>query len=162
MSLSPGYVLREKFKQLAVNDQDFFLELKWKAVPKGRPRVGRHSVYTPKRTREFEAKVKAAAKTVDRAPYTCPVKVEVYVCEPIPQTYKGFKRAAALEGLINPPVGDLDNKVKAITDALNGKAYLDDKQIVDIRATKRFSPSASIVVIVSRAGLSLGEVQECQ
>lgn len=159
MSLSPGYMLSQKWHELNQKDTDFYMELQWKAVPKGRPRVGKNSVYTPKRTRDFEKKVRDAAKTVKRGPFTCPVKVFVTISEPIPKSYTGMKRAAAKAELINPPVGDLDNKVKAITDALNGIAYMDDRQIVHIDAKKFFGVKPMIVVTVSRAGLSLGEVE---
>lgn len=36
--------------------------------------------------------------------------------------------------------GDLDNRLKAIGDALNGIAYLDDKQIVEIHAYRHDDP----------------------
>lgn len=32
------------------------------------------------------------------------------------------------------PVGDIDNKIKLISDSLNGIAYDDDKRVVDVRA----------------------------
>lgn len=41
-----------------------------------------------------------------------------------------------LEPAVGGLQGDLDNYVKAATDALNGVAYLDDKQVVKITAVK--------------------------
>lgn len=130
------------------------------AVSKERPRKGRSGhMYTPKRTQKFERLIADIAKTLNRQPYTCPVKVVVEVWEPIPVSYKGAKLMAARLGLISPPRGDLDNKVKAITDGLNGVAYVDDKQINCIRADRGYGASHKIHVVVSRNGLSNGEVE---
>lgn len=155
----PSWLLSKLWEELRAEDGDFYLELLWKAIPKGRPRVGKHSVYTPKRTREFEKRIREAASTVKRAPFTCPVHVDVTIWEVIPKSYVGVKRLSADLKLITPPVGDLDNKVKAITDALNGIAYLDDKQIASISASKQFAKENKITVIISRAGLSLTEAE---
>lgn len=146
---------------LLAEDRPFRLSLKRKAVSKERPRTGRGGhVYTPKRTREFEQYVADAARTLLRSPYTCQVYVDIEIVEPIPKSYKGAQREAAEQWLINPPVGDLDNKVKAITDGLNGIAYLDDRQINQLTATRRYGDEHSIEVTVQRSGLSRLEVEQ--
>jgi crossover junction endodeoxyribonuclease RusA len=38
---------------------------------------------------------------------------------------------------VNAPIGDLDNIVKPIQDALKGIAYVDDRQVVDLVASMR-------------------------
>lgn len=38
---------------------------------------------------------------------------------------------------VNDPIGDLDNIVKPIQDALKGIAYADDRQVVDLVASMR-------------------------
>ena len=53
-------------------------------VPKGRPRFSLGHVYTPQRTREFEAKVRGAAKAAMRGrPATdMPVVVVIFIARP--------------------------------------------------------------------------------
>ena len=132
-----------------------------KAVSKERPRAARAGHhYTPQRTRKFEKLVADWAGTVQRPPFTCPVEVLVVIHEPIPKSYKGKRRLAAELNLIAPPVGDLDNKLKAITDALNGVAYIDDRQIKKIDAERRYGERHLITVIINRAGLSNQELAE--
>ena len=87
-------------------------------VPKERPRVVNGHAYTPSRTRVYEKAVRILAGAQWREPLAGPVEVEVCVWMP------DYRRR------------DLDNCVKAITDALNGIAYADDSQIVRLVATK--------------------------
>ncbi|MDO7787891.1 RusA family crossover junction endodeoxyribonuclease [Desulforamulus aquiferis] len=85
-------------------------------VPKQRPRMGKGGiVYTPKNCREYEGKVAKTAHTIFRRPYAGPVALEVNLF------------------LASRP-GDLDNYVKSISDGLNGIAYLDDRQVVELKA----------------------------
>lgn len=137
----------------------FRLLLDRKAISKERPRMGKNSVYTPPTTRAFEKYIKEAARTIMKPPATFPVSVTIKITDPIPKSYKGTKRLAAELGLITPPVGDLDNKVKAITDALNGVAYLDDKQICKHDDSRTYGDSYSIEVVIRRAGLSAYEIE---
>lgn len=41
--------------------------------------------------------------------------------------------------------GDLDNHVKAVLDALNGVAFVDDSQVVEVHATKNFGEPKIII-----------------
>lgn len=129
-----------------------------KVVPKERPRTGKGGhVYTPTRTRKCED---AIAKLVPATwrPLLCPVKVTVKILELPP------KWAASLpEHLINdmaPKKGDLDNKVKTITDALNGLAYKDDDQIRHIDAKRSYGNRNECVVTIERWGLSDHEARQ--
>lgn len=148
---------------LGLRDRDNGVELKLrlKAVSKERPRKGRSGhMYTPKKTRDFEKKVAEMASTLSAPPYTCPVTVEIVVTEPIPKSYKGVKRLAAKHNLITPPRGDLDNKVKAVTDGLNGIVYIDDVQINTMKLSKCYGEEHSIYIKVYRSGLSANELEK--
>jgi len=81
-------------------------------VPKGRPRFYGGRAVTPKRTREFEARVREwfAASFPRHRPWTGDVALGV--------TAYGAHHAA-----------DADNILKAVSDALNGVAYRDDVQV---------------------------------
>lgn len=43
---------------------------------------------------------------------------------------------------------DLDNVAKIVCDALNGVAYKDDAQIVDLKVHKYFSETPEVVVVI--------------
>ena len=57
------------------------------------------------------------------------------------------RMAAGLEVPAKKP--DIDNLLKAVLDALNGKAYHDDNQIVEISAKKLYSNEPRTVVFIS-------------
>ena len=62
-----------------------------------------------------------------------------------------MKKGAALYPTIKP---DISNVQKAIEDALNGLAYVDDKQIVWVEASKGYSERPCVnVVLEAIAGL---------
>ncbi|MBA2708309.1 MAG: RusA family crossover junction endodeoxyribonuclease [Gemmatimonadaceae bacterium] len=103
------------------------------ARAKGRPRFGGGRAYTPAGTRSWEEFVGwtwVAAHGNTRL--TGPIAIEL-----------DFNQVRA----------DLDNLVKAILDAMNGIAYVDDSQVVDIVARKRWpgtkvrDPETRIVLI---------------
>ncbi len=154
MSYKLAYTAKRK------SDEPITLRMLWKAQSKERPRAAKGGhFYTPPKTVKFERMVRDAAKFVDAKPYTCPVSVDVVITEPVPKSFPKWKREAAELGLLCPPVGDLDNKIKAITDALNGLAYIDDKQISHMSGVKQYGDEHYIFVRIARSGLSLAEVE---
>lgn len=129
------------------------------SVPKGRPRFsGKGHTYTPEATREFEGVIRALAQSKKWKAYSCPVTVTIVIQVATPTSYDPVKTVMAMLGLITPPRGDLDNRVKAITDALNGIAYYDDVQITRTISEKVFGSTNLISVEISRAGLSDMEI----
>ena len=115
---------------------------------KGRPRFSRKSgaAFTPKETRNHEAYVKMlAAKAMEEAvlgPFDGPVKVVINVMCEVPASWPKKKKALAAANILKPTNGDLDNIVKAITDAMNSVVYKDDRQIYRIEATRMFADKA--------------------
>ncbi len=106
------------------------LVVKWTVlgdpVPKGRPRVFRRGNFvqavTPQRTRDYEARIHASARseTMQGLPLEGPVWAELHF-------YTATRRRA-----------DLDNLVKSTLDGMNGVAFLDDHQVSQIFATRRY------------------------
>lgn len=85
-------------------------------ISKARPRTfvnrrGRTLTYTPPKTREFETLVAWEARRAKVRPTNAPVAM----------TLRFFRCR-----------GDADNLTKSILDALNGIAYDDDRQVVEL------------------------------
>ena len=114
-----------------------------KPIGKARPRVTTHGAYTPGRTKAAEDTIAkywmqfgGAACFVGEPPLK--MLVEAFFVRP-----KGTKR-------IFPTVKpDADNILKLVEDALNGLAYLDDKQLVDVRCTKRYANMECLKITVT-------------
>ncbi len=98
-------------------------------IPKERPRVVGRRAYTPKRTRDAEAWVRLHARALP-----C-------VEGPIRLGLAFFRKDAV-------PC-DIDNLAKLVQDALNGAAWVDDRQILVLSASKdidRQNPRTEITV----------------
>lgn len=128
-------------------------EVLGKAVGKQRARIVRRGNFTvgvtPEKTVRYESLVRDEAfkKWGDKAPLQDALDMRVLIGCPIPVSYSGKKRAAALAGQIHPTVKpDMSNIVKAIEDALNAVVYRDDSQIVSQRLVKKFAETPSVRV----------------
>ncbi len=125
-------------------------------VAKGRPRFARMGrgirTYTPARTEAYEAAVRIAARSAMGAtpPLAGPLHVSVEAVMPIPVSWSKKKREAAADGGGVPHVKrpDVDNLVKAVLDGLNGIAFMDDAQIVQLKAFKRYGDTPRVIVVV--------------
>ena len=109
-------------------------------VPKGRPRAGRHGVYTPKRTADFEALVKW--HLTDQGATMCdpaaPLAVWILFSFKRPQRPSRYPRK-----------GDIDNLAKSILDAANGVLWDDDAQIVILQVFKAWEDADIIEIDVT-------------
>lgn len=108
---------------------------------KGRPRAtiraGHAAVYTPAKTVNMEQMVRGfgAAAMTGKPLLDGALDMTIAISLERPVSWSKAKRAA------NPiPTGkpDLDNRVKLVSDSLNGIVYRDDSQISDLHVTRRF------------------------
>ena len=114
---------------------------------KQRARVTRFGAYTPKETVAAENAIGFAARAAGVPVLAGPVVLSVQVVVEPPKSWPKKQRAAAIDGQRYPTVKpDLDNVVKLIGDALNGIAWNDDQQIVQVAAGKKYGPVAFAVV----------------
>lgn len=124
---------------------------------KGRPRFVRATghVYTPAETENYEAWIKANAKAAMKPGdmLVGPVGIYLDVAFEIPSSWSKKKRARAMIGELSPvKKPDIDNIVKIVTDALNGMAYFDDKQICNCTVVKHYAPEPRLLVEVWQDG----------
>ncbi|MBP3619739.1 MAG: RusA family crossover junction endodeoxyribonuclease [Clostridia bacterium] len=129
--------------------------------PKGkaRPRTvtinGFVQTFTPKPTRDYEAEVRKAYRKQNGKKWSkeFPLKLIVSAYCKIPKSFTKLKKQQAIDGAKRPiKKPDLDNIIKIILDALNGVAYEDDCQVVEIKSKKFYSE-------VERVEIKLEEVK---
>lgn len=125
-------------------------------IGKGRPKFARKGAfvraYTPEKTASYEnlVKVAAAEAMAGAQPLERPVFLALTLNIPIPASWSKKRRQLAVAGLIGATVKpDLDNVCKAVTDAMNGIVYVDDKQIVSATIVKQYATVPHVEVRVS-------------
>jgi Holliday junction resolvase RusA-like endonuclease len=64
----------------------------------------------------------------------------------VPVSWSKRRQLAALSGDEVPGKPDLDNVAKAILDACNGIAYVDDKQVARLTVSKAYSTEPGVEV----------------
>ncbi len=88
-------------------------------------------MYTDKATREYEQAIKDAYTASGLPLYEGPVDLNItFTKDNITIAISEVKAESSLRG-------DVDNYIKSIMDGLNGVAYKDDGQVLNIRAHKR-------------------------
>ena len=97
--------------------------------PKQRARVTKWGSYTPPQTVAYEKLV--ALTWGNRPMLQGAVSMKVTCVFKIPKSRKDLWNG---QNHVQRP--DLDNVIKAITDGLNGRAFADDSQIVELIGTK--------------------------
>ena len=115
-------------------------------VGKARPRFSGHA-YTPDKTKAYEDRVRWAYKQAGGKFHAGAVCVRIMAYFKIPKSTTKKCRAAMLDGSLpmwNRP--DADNIAKIILDGLNRLAYNDDKQVIDLHISKRYSEEPRVTV----------------
>lgn len=128
-------------------------EIPGKPCGKQRPRFGSGRTYTPEKTVSYENLVRMCFRQAypgaEPIAAGIAIVVEITACFPIPKSTSRARRQAMLayeEFPTKKP--DCDNIAKIILDALNGIAYHDDAQIVDVRVTKEYSDTPRVEVVL--------------
>ena len=121
---------------------------------KDRPRAslqgGRVHTYTTNRTRVYEDEVRKGylEATKDKF-FGDEISVAIIAFFSIPKTAKKADREQMTKGAMYPRIKpDSDNIAKVVCDALNGVAYDDDKQIVDLSVYKRYTVNEAHVQVI--------------
>ena len=137
-----------------MSEEIYFIVL-GEVVGKARPRFSRGGgyvkTYTPKKTSDYEAKIKAAY--LDEVQYQpmrfCnkePLEIVVNAYFEIPKSASKKAKTRMLLEEYPTKKPDSDNVLKAVADALNGVAYTDDSQIVTATVNKIWSETPKLEV----------------
>jgi Holliday junction resolvase RusA-like endonuclease len=113
-------------------------------VPASRPRVSRWSTYYPKKYTQFKKDMEALTSELDTTPCENLVCVSLEFMIKIPKSWSKKKRLEGENTYCNNN-SDIDNYIKAILDSLNGVFFIDDKQVVEIFAIKKYSNEPRIL-----------------
>lgn len=112
--------------------------------------MGRYGVYTPTRTRNAEDEiVQDLMLSKERPPKPTEGSVIVHInfTLSMPKSWSQKKRST-FKSLPHTSRPDLDNLIKLVTDSANEILYLDDSQIVELRARKHWGEKGQIELIV--------------
>ena len=113
-------------------------------VPAARPRVSRWSTYYPKKYTQFKKDMEALTGELDTTPCENLVCVSLEFLIKIPKSWSKKKRLAGENTYCNNN-SDIDNYIKAILDSLNGVYFIDDRQVVEVFAIKKYSNEPRIL-----------------
>lgn len=112
-------------------------------IGQGRPRFTRKNriPYDPPKSKQYKAKVQREFQKVYRGkPFKGDIGVAITAWFGVPKSYTVKRKLACLQGVERPhKKPDADNIEKGLLDALNGLAYLDDKQIIELQISKRYA-----------------------
>lgn len=135
-------------------------EVMGKPQGKARARTLRngHS-YTPENTVLYENLIKTSFQSqcglhrFDNIPGSelkQPLSMQIFAVYEIPKSFTKGKRLAAEHNMIRPTTKpDADNIAKVVCDALNGIAYIDDTQVVELEVTKLYGDVPKVTVCMS-------------
>ena len=130
-------------------DVTFIVEDGQDPVAKARPRWSHGRVYTPSRTVNAENMIRKAWKNAGGEMIHGPVAVSIDFLMQTPKSWsKAKKEMAQVQEILPLKKPDIDNLVKTVLDALNGLAYDDDKQIIELSAHKRYNKYPGTVIRV--------------
>ena len=102
---------------------------------------------------EYENMVRLMFKLNKPADYDLfdkPVSVRIEAYFPVPKSFSNKRAGKALAGEIVPTKKpDADNIAKIICDALNGVAYMDDTQVIELTVVKKYAREPKVKVSIS-------------
>ena len=100
-------------------------------------------MYDPRTASEWRETVAITVGSAVDKPLEGPVGLALAFFFPRPKSHYGTgKNSAMLKGsapTVHAQKPDIDNVIKSTLDAMNGVAYQDDKQVIQVRAEKRWA-----------------------
>lgn len=122
-------------------------------VGKSRPRFTRIGgyvrTYTPKKTHDYESLIK---ESYTGKKYEGALKIGINAYFKIPVSYTK-KKKIELPGKVYMMKPDIDNIAKSVLDGLNGTAWSDDTQVVEMNITKHYATDDVEKLVITIEGL---------
>jgi Holliday junction resolvase RusA-like endonuclease len=117
---------------------------------KGRPRFTRTGrVYTPSETTNYESLVALSYRSKAKGyKFASPVRVTVKAYHKPPKKSKKVVEDMLNWRILPTKKPDVDNIAKIVLDGLNGVAWEDDTQVVDLMVVKRYEEEPFVQVII--------------
>lgn len=116
---------------------------------KARPRVTKWGVHNTEKTVLYENLVKLSYQQQSKWYSEKALVVTINAFYSIPKSASNKNRELMLRGNLRPcKKPDIDNVAKIILDSLNGIAYKDDTQVVDLHVRKGYSEQPRVEVII--------------
>lgn len=112
-------------------DERFSFEVRGRVIGSARPRVTRFGTYIPQKTRAYRERIRGEFMEAGGMKRTGPLSVRVSVFRELPKSRP--KRVDSEPDTFKP---DVDNIAKNVLDALNGIAWDDDSQVVELSVRK--------------------------
>ena len=122
-------------------------------VSKGRPRVCKWGTFTPEKTVNYETLIKELFIISKQGQCNGQLLAEINCFFSIPKsTSKKNIELMKIHTLRPTKKPDTDNLAKIVLDALNGLAYKDDSQVVDLFVSKRYSENPRVAIRITEIG----------
>ena len=120
---------------------------------KARARTTKFGSYTPEKTVLYENYIKLCYQKETDYISLKPLAVTIYAFMEIPKSTPKKHISDMEDGKIRPTKKpDIDNIAKVVLDALNGIAYKDDTQVVNISVSKHYSKIPNVYVTIQEVG----------
>jgi len=118
---------------------------------KARPRFSKWGAYNTKKTTDYEKLVKDIYMVSEQEVLEGSIVAVIECYFKIPKSTSKVNRLAMLSNIHRPvKKPDVDNIAKICLDGLNGLAYKDDSQIVDLRIRKWYSDDPRVIINLER------------
>ena len=114
-------------------------------IPDARSRVTRYGTYSPRYREKKRLKTYFLSLGIKRL--DAPLKISLVFFMAIPKsTSKKNRNEMESNQIAHTKKPDLDNLVKFVFDSCNGILFGDDRQIVELTASKRYGESPSTII----------------
>lgn len=123
-------------------------------VGKGRPRFTRSGhTYTPQKTIDYENQIKRAYRHNYTYCSKKALRIKIIAYSKIAKSTSKKRKELMLADVIKcTKKPDVDNIQKIVLDALNNVAYLDDTQVVQVVAIKKWDEEEKLKIIIEEIG----------